>query len=355
MLTTTLRYAALALLTALGMGLTGCGGGGGGAPPANVTATITTPTVTVTPSRSSANVSITVSIYAEGVSVDPATGDLYVGTGSKDLGGDYGFALLRATATQTSFSDWLSAAGILPGTPSPTTPSGAFIVGTRVQSSAIYFCVSNPVASTAKVMAYQLSNQAKVAEFALPAGFCNDLAFDSAGNLFVTANDFVTPAPAERIYKLSASVVATGTASAASWAAWYTAPAGFKLNGLAFDAPNNRLLWADNSNAAGNTKIQASTTSGSTASPTAVVSNLALDIDGLQITSKGNLIAIDHNADASNHTGARHISLGTGTPGTVTSLADGTQCATTVALYKADAWCSDSVGAVYRLVGAGDL
>jgi hypothetical protein len=54
-------------------------------------------------------------------------------------------------------------------------------------------------------------------------------------------------------------------------------------------------------------------------------------------------------------TGAKLINLGTGTLGTVTNLTDGAACATTVAIYKADAWCSDSTGTVIRLMGAGDL
>lgn len=98
----------------------------------------------------------------------------------------------------------------------------------------------------------------------------------------------------------------------------------------------------------GGTKIQVSATSGATATATEAISNLAVDVDGLQINNKGNLVAID------TATGAKLINLATGTPGTVTNLTDGAACATTVAIYKADAWCSDSVGKVIRLVGAGD-
>jgi hypothetical protein len=72
-------------------------------------------------------------------------------------------------------------------------------------------------------------------------------------------------------------------------------------------------------------------------------------VDGLQINSAGNLIAIDAT------TGAKLINLGTGTPGTVTNLTDGATCDTTVAIYKADAWCSASASKVIRLVGAGNL
>jgi hypothetical protein len=53
--------------------------------------------------------------------------------------------------------------------------------------------------------------------------------------------------------------------------------------------------------------------------------------------------------------GAKIINLATGTLGTVTAISGGAACATTVALYRADAWCSDSVGKVLRLAGAGSL
>jgi sugar lactone lactonase YvrE len=193
----------------------------------------------------------------------------------------------------------------------------------------------------------RLATQAKLADLALPAGFCNDLAFDSAGNLFATVNNFT--ASTERIYKLSASTVASGSATAANWAPWYTAPTGFKVNGLAYDATNSRLLWADNSATLGGTFIQASATAGAAASASAVISSLAVNVDGLQINNKGNLVAIDTT------TGAKLVNLATGTPGTVTNLTDGAACSTTVAIYKADAWCSDSRAKVIRLVGAGDL
>jgi hypothetical protein len=258
--------------------------------------------------------------------------------------GDAAFALLRASATETSFSNWLSATGILPGAPASTS----LVVGTRVQGSAIYFCASS--ISSSKVLAYTLADQTKLADLALPAGFCNDLAFDSAGNLFASVNNF--SAPSERIYKLSSSLVASGSATAAHWGPWYTAPTGYKLNGLAYDTPNSRLLWADNSAALGGSKIQASATTGAAASATAVISSLAVDVDGLQINNKGNLVAIDTAS------GAKLINLATGTVGTVgavTNLTNGAACKTTVAIYKADAWCSDLVGKVIRLVGAGDL
>jgi hypothetical protein len=368
---TAARAAALALFAALSLGLAACGGG---TPPADTTTltkpdtnltggnpagtttvapstpagspTSGTPTTATAPDRTEADVTFTQTTFAEGVAVDPATGSLYLGTG-----GDHPFALLRATATQASFTDWLSTAGILPGTPSASTPSAAFIVGTRVQGNAIYFCVSNPfnASSSSMVFAYRLADQTKLAEFALPTGFCNDLAFDSAGNLFATVNRF--GAASDGIYRLSASTVATGSASAASWATWHTPSTSttFTLNGLAFDTANNRLLWAENSSPAGNTHIRASVTGASLSSPSSVITGLNMEIDGLQINSKGNLIAID------TATGAKLINLGTGALGTVTNLTDGAGCATTVAIYKADAWCSDAAGAVIRLVGAGDL
>jgi hypothetical protein len=90
-------------------------------------------------------------------------------------------------------------------------------------------------------------------------------------------------------------------------------------------------------------------TGASLSSPSAVITGLNMEIDGLQINNQGNLIAIDAA------TGAKLINLGTGALGTVTNLTDGVACATTVAIYKADAWCSDAAGAVIRLVGAGDL
>jgi hypothetical protein len=50
------------------------------------------------------------------------------------------------------------------------------------------------------------------------------------------------------------------TASTASWTTWHTPSTSttFTLNGLTFDAVNNRLLWAENSSPAGNTQIRAS-------------------------------------------------------------------------------------------------
>ena len=290
------------------------------------------------PDRTAADVTFTQTSFAEGVSIDPATGNLYIGTG-----GGSTFALLRATATETVFSNWLSATGIIPGAPT-TSP---LVVGTRVQGSAIYFCVSTPFPATGTVWAYNLDTQAKVGQYAMPAGFCNDLAFDAAGNLFATSNRITSGS--EAIYKLSAAKVASGSATAADWATWYSAPAGFAVNGLTFDSTGNRLLWADNSTPPGNTRIQASATSAATAIATSVISALAVRVDGLQINSVGNLLAIDAT------TGAKLINLATGTPGTVTNLTDGAACRTTVALYKADAWCSDSVGTVIRLVGAGNL
>jgi hypothetical protein len=215
-------------------------------------APLTTPTTpTPPPERTAADVTFSQTTFAEGVSVDPATGSLYIGTG-----GDSSFAVLRAAATETAFGNWLSASGIL--------PSGSLVVGTRVQGDTLYFCASNPLTAVSKVWAYPLGTQAKTGEFALPAGFCNDLAFDAAGNLFATSNR-TTPASTEAIYKLSAATLASGTAAAADWAVWYTAPAGFALNGLAFEAAGNRLLWADNGSVAGTTRIQASATSGATA------------------------------------------------------------------------------------------
>jgi hypothetical protein len=348
-LQTLTHIAVCTVFSALSVSMAACGGGGTSPPAvadtANTSATPSvTPTVSVTaaitPDRSASDVSFTQTGFAEGVSVDPATGSLYIGTG-----GDAAFALLRASATETSFSNWLSATGILPGAPASTS----LVVGTRVQGSgantAIYFCASSIASS--RVLAYTLATQAKLADLALPAGFCNDLAFDSTGNLFVTVNNF--SAATERIYKLSSSVLASGSATAASWSPWYTAPTGFDVNGLTYDAPNSRLLWADNSATRGGTKIQASATTGATATATAVISNLAVDVDGLHINNKGNLVAIDTAS------GAKLINLATGTAGTVTNLTDGAACSTTVAIYKADAWCSDSVGKVIRLVGAGDL
>jgi hypothetical protein len=139
------------------------------------------------------------------------------------------------------------------------------------------------------------------------------------------------------------------TTTQASFTDWLSTSTTFTLNGLAFDTANNRLLWAENSSPAGNTQIRASVTGASLSSPSSVITGLNMEIDGLQINSKGNLIAIDAA------TGAKLINLGTGALGTVTNLTDGVACATTVAVYKADAWCSDAAGTVIRLVGAGDL
>ena len=358
------RITRIAALSALGLALAACGGGGSdgttAAAPSAVAAQVTTPTTTpaltptpvaapvtppVTPApaptppdSTAADVTFTQTSFAEGVSIDPATGSLYIGTGGAST-----FALLRATATETAFSNWLSATGIIPGAPT----SSPLVVGTRVQGSAIYFCVSSPFPTSSTVWAYNLDTQAKVGQYAMPAGFCNDLAFDAVGNLFATSNRIT--AGAEAIYKLSAATVASGSATAADWATWYSAPAGFAVNGLTFDATGNRLLWADNSTTPGNTRIQASATSAAIATATTVISTLAVKVDGLQINSAGNLLAIDAS------TGAKLINLATGTPGTVTNLTDGAACRTTVALYKADAWCTDSVGTVIRLVGAGNL
>lgn len=321
--------ASLTILVGLCLSLTACGGGDA-APSVAAPATL--------PDRATADVTFTQTTFAEGMAADPATGNLYIGTG-----GDSTFALLRATATEVDFSGWLSATGILPGV--PFSPS--LIAGTRVQGSAIYFCASNPFAASSTVWAYKLDTKAKLGQYAMPAGFCNDLAFDASGNLFATSNRITVGA--EAIYKLSAAQLASGTATAADWSTWYSAPAGFAVNGLTFDAKGKRLLWADNSTPPGDTRIQASATDSSSANATAVISALAVDVDGLQINSAGNLLAIDA------HTGAKLINLTAGTLGTVTNLTDGAACATTVALYKADAWCSDSKGKVIRLVGAGNL
>jgi hypothetical protein len=346
------RIAAVAMAGYLALALTACGGSGTTAaapaqaentPPATQAASspVTPPVVVqpvAPPDRTAADVTFTQTTFGEGVSIDPATGSLYIGTGGAST-----FALLRATATETAFSNWLGATGIIPGAPT-TSP---LVVGTRVQGSAIYFCVSTPFPATGTVWAYNLDTQAKVGQYAMPAGFCNDLAFDAAGNLFATSNRITSGS--EAIYKLSAAKVATGSATAADWATWYSAPAGFAVNGLTFDATGNRLLWADNSTPLGNTRIQASATGGATATATSVIGTLAMKVDGLQINGNGNLLAIDAS------TGAKLINLGTGTLGTVTNLTDGAACRTTVALYKADAWCSDSTGTVIRLVGAGNL
>ena len=343
----TTRIPSLTILASLCLALTACGGGDDEAAATTATATATTATTATTPpvttpatppDRVAADVTFTQTTFGEGVSADPATGSLYIGTG-----GDSTFALLRATATDVAFSGWLGAAGIIPGAPT----SSALAVGTRVRGSSIYFCVSQPFPAGGTVWAYNLDTKAKAGQYVMPPGFCNDLAFDAAGNLFATSNRITVGT--ETIYKLSTAVVASGTATAADWSAWYSAPAGFAVNGLTFDAKGNRLLWADNSTPPGNTRIQASATSGSAATATPVISALTLNIDGLQINSAGNLLAIDAR------TGAKLINLATGTPGTVTNLTDGAACATTVALYKADAWCSDSRGKVIRLVGAGNL
>ena len=336
------------MAVAICFSLLSCGGGGGGSSTAPAVAqpvppstpTPERPALPAPPARTAADVTFTQTTFGEGVSVDPATGSLYLGTR-----GDSAFALLRASATETTFSNWLGAADILPGAPA----SASLVVGTRVNDNAIYFCVSNPVTSTSKVMAYNLFTQAKVGDYALPTGFCNDLAFDGgAGSLFVTVNRL--GAGTEAIYKLSALQLRTGTAVAADWAIWYTPPAGFKLNGLSYDPLTFRMLWADVSTPApGNTKIQASPTGGAVHNLVTLLSGLSVEVDGLQVNTNGNLIVVDAS------TGAKLINLATGVPGTVTNLTDGAACRTTVALYKLDAWCSDSTGKVILLAGAAGL
>jgi hypothetical protein len=194
-----------------------------------------------------------------------------------------------------------------------------------------------------------LFTQSKVGKYALPAGFCNDLAFDDGGNsLFVTSNRL--GAGSEAIFKLTALQVASGTAVAADWATWYTPPAGFKLNGLSYDPLTFRILWADVSTPApGNTKIQASPTGGAVHNLVTLLSGLSVEVDGLQVNTNGNLVVVDAS------TGAKLINLATGVPGTVTNLTDGAACRSTVALYKLDAWCSDSTGKVILLAGAAGL
>lgn len=339
----------LTVVVAVCLSLLACGGGGGGTaavatgsttPATPATPTPERPALPTPPARTQANVTFTQTTFGEGVAADPATGSLYIGTR-----GDSAFALLRAAATESVFSNWLSATGILPGAPA----SASMVVGTRVKDNAIYFCVTNPVTASSKVMAYNLFTQAKVGEFALPAGFCNDLAFDGGGNnLFVTSNRLT--AGTEAIYKLTALQVASGSAVAADWATWYTPPAGFKLNGLSYDSLSNRLLWADVSTpATGNTKIQASPTGGAVHNLVTLLSGLSVEVDGLQVNAKGNLIVVDATS------GAKLINLATGVLGTVTNLTDGAACRTTVALYQLDAWCSDSTGRVILVAGAAGL
>ena len=327
--------------------LSGCGSGGSSTFSDNFPPVVQPPTsIPNTPpvvlpavgERIAANVAFDQTRFAEGVSVDPSNGTLYLGTS-----GDSVFALLRSAPLATTFTGWLSATGILPGAPA----SGTLVAGTRVQGGLIYFCAST-LAPVGKVWAFNLATQAKTGEYALPSGFCNDLAFDTAGNLFATTNRITVGA--EAIVKLSAASVASGTSTATDWATWYTPPAGFDMNGLTFDAAGNRLIWADNTTTPrGTSRFNASPTSPSAASVTVLFNSLAVDVDGLQITRAGNLLAIDQV------TGAKLISLGTGIAGNVSSLTGGAACATTVALYRSDAWCSDSRGLVLRLAGAGNL
>lgn len=154
----------------LALGLAACGGGSSG------------PVVpgTTTISRLASDVALPDSLsggFAEGISADPDTGDLYVGTDDTANGSALTGFILKAGSQQNSFSDW--------ALNSTSETQDLLVAGTRVRSGVLYACIN----FSHQVWALKLSDKSVVAKMQLPgSGFCNDLSFDTAGNLFVTTN-----------------------------------------------------------------------------------------------------------------------------------------------------------------------
>ena len=97
-------------------------------------------------------------------------------------------------------------------------------------------------------------------------------------------------------------------------------------------------------------QVVSSPTSGSTATVTKEF-DVTDEIDGLQFTRTGKLLAITTTA------GAKVYPMSGASKGNPSAVSGGTDCETTVTIYGDDAYCSASSGrdVVLRLVGAGNL
>lgn len=311
----------------LALALSACGGGGGG------------DSGTGTANRLASDVALPNKLsggFAEGISADPDTGDLYVGTdnGSAAVTG----FILKAGSQESSFSDWALS--------SKVGANGNRIAGTRVRKGVIYACVNG---IDAEVWALKLSDRSVIAKMRLPGGrFCNDIAFDSAGQLFVTVNGFNDP---DTIYKLAAANVPTDAGvQSFDWKTWHTSTDG--LNGLTYSSALGKLLWSQGAT------IQSSATSADTASArTEITLPTGWSVDGLQLTSAGNLLLIATIADqnTASRLGVQLVNLGTGTKGLTSTVIGGTDCTTTVAIVGDDAFCTTDLQKVVRIAGAGKL
>lgn len=320
---TLIRTTALVLATAGLVTLTACGGGTSSASP---------------PSRVAADITMSDSLtggFAEGVVADPDTGDLYIGTDSWTTAQTN--LILKAGAQDSSFAAWLPYSALATGT------NRRLVTGLRIRNGVLYACINIQTAPE-QVIGVRLSDKTVTATMSLPASerFCNDLAFDDAGNLFVTTNSGTSAAGAESVYKLAAAKVqAGGTVPSTDWVQWSTSADA--VNGLVYDSANSKLIWVKGS------QVVSSPTSGSTATVTQEF-DVTDQIDGLQLTRTGKLLAITGS-------GAKVYPMSGAGKGNPSAVSDGTNCETTVTIYGDDAYCSASYDrdVVLRLVGAGNL
>lgn len=307
--------------------LAGCGEGGGSGvqKPANRIAS----DVTIPFALSGA--------FSEGIASDPDTGDLYVGT---DTGAPQ--LILKAGAQDKTFGAWLpfSALGV-------SASSNWYVMGLRIRQGTLYACVVNTGISAA-ILAVQLKDASKVGFFNLPqtSDACNDLTLDDAGNLFVTA--YVNHGQGTNsVYKLSADKVRNGgTLLGSDWIEWSSSSD--SVNGLVYDSANSKLIWKKGDD------VVSSPTAGDAAVITKEFTVLDNMMDGMQLTTKSNLLVING--------GAYIYSMSSPNKGKATAVSDGANCQTTVAIYGDDAFCVNSPaqaqGAdskVLRLKGAANL
>ena len=274
-----------------------------------------------------------------------------VGTDNSGPDSDLTGFILKAGSKESSFSNWA-----LANTPDT---QGLLVTGTRVRAGLLFVCV-NP---SNQVWALKLTDKSVVAKMALPvSAFCNDLGFDTSGQLFVTTNG--NAGKPDILYKLAANLVPTTSASSTvastAWKTWHTAPVGEGgLNGLVFSSTLGKLLWSQGAS------IRSSATTGDTATASTEV-NLPTtwNVDGMQLTAAGNLLVIVGESSATTVTnlGAQKINLSTGTKGATSAVAGGANCSTTVAIVGDDAFCTtgndsnnQAIQKVLRLTGAGKL